>query len=54
MINKGGGSIINIASVSSSTKGIPKNSDRFYKRTKEWVSWEDYLGKDFRKGVKAI
>ncbi len=37
-----------------STKGIPKNSDRFYKRTKEWVSWEDYLGKHFRKGVKAI
>ena len=36
-----------------SKQGIPKKIDYFYKRTKEWHSWEDLLGKQFKKGVKA-
>jgi hypothetical protein len=28
-----------------SKKGIPKNVDRFFKRTKEWKGWADFLGK---------
>jgi len=36
-----------------SKQGIPKKIDYFYKRTKEWHGWEDLLGKQFKKGVKA-
>ena len=36
-----------------SKQGIPKKIDYFYKRTKESHSWEDLLGKQFKKGVKA-
>jgi len=33
--------------------GIPKKIEDFYKRTNEWHSWKDLLGKQFEKGVKA-
>jgi superfamily II DNA or RNA helicase len=36
-----------------SEKGFPNSPEKFYKRSGEWISWSDYLGKKFVLGTSS-